>query len=62
MPEVMTLDSFISYVKCGAFINDDGTAYYGTDAMTQVDIEVLPSDVEKDNIDHSYTHIFWYNV
>ena len=60
MPEVMTLASFISYVECGAFTDDDGHGCYGESAHNSTNSKVSPSDIENNEIDRSYTHVFWY--
>jgi hypothetical protein len=57
---LMPLDEFIDNVKSGGFIDYDGYGcYVNGDLMT--DIEIYPSDIEKNKIRNEFDKIIWFN-
>lgn len=58
--ELYTLEKFISMVRNGGFIDDDGWGYYATD-MTKSDINIYPSDISENIYRTDFTHIIWFN-
>lgn len=60
--DLFTLQDFITYVKHGAFMDDDGTGYYAISSGAYSRIhQVLPSDIRDEKIDKSWTHVMWFN-
>lgn len=56
----MTLAEFVGYVEARYLIDDDGFGHYATE--NQMSQHVLtPSDVEHGNVDHSFSHVVWFN-
>lgn len=58
--DLYTLENFISNVKSGAFIDDDGWGYYATET-TKSDINIYPSDISENIYRNDFTHIIWFN-
>jgi len=58
--DVMSLDHFIANVKCGGFINYDGSGNYVKDGM-ESDITIHPTDVKHGTIRKDFDTIVWYN-
>ena len=58
--ELYTLEKFISMVRNGGFIDDDGWGYYATD-ITKSDINIYPSDISENIYRTDFTHIIWFN-
>lgn len=57
---IMTLSDFIKDVKCGAFIDYDGSGnYVKDDKMTS--ITIYPSDVKHRSIRKEFDKIVWFN-
>jgi len=56
----MTMQEWLECVECGGFIDYDGWGNYAT-ADKMSDKKLVPSDVKKNNIDESYTHVVWFN-
>jgi hypothetical protein len=53
----MTLENFLDCVKTGLFIDYDGHGCYAT--ATQMTNKIIrPCDRE---VDHSYSHVVWFN-
>lgn len=58
--DVMSLNNFISNVKCGGFIDYDGSGnYIKGDKMTN--ISIYPSDVNFNSIRKEFDKIIWFN-
>jgi hypothetical protein len=57
---IFTLSEFIHDVKEGYFIDYDGYGYYATDKEKSNKM-IRPSHIKKGKVDHSFTHVVWYN-
>ena len=58
--DLYTLEKFISMVRSGGFIDDDGWGYYATET-TKSDINIYPSDISENIYRTDFTHIIWFN-
>lgn len=58
--DLYTLEKFISMVRNGGFIDDDGWGYYATET-TKSDINIYPSDISENIYRTDFTHIIWFN-
>jgi len=58
--DVMSLEDFIDNVKCGGFIDYDGSGNYVKDGM-ESDITIYPSDFKHGAIRTDFDTIVWYN-
>lgn len=58
--DLLDKNEFISYVRCGGFIDYDGFGRY-SDGVYEYDEIVKPSKVLKDGWNKKYTHVVWYN-
>ena len=58
--DLYELETFISRVRNGGFIDDDGWGYYATET-TKSDIEVYPSDIKEGLYRNDFTHVIWIN-
>jgi hypothetical protein len=56
----MTLQKFIRACANGELVDDDGHGHYAF-TTTMSDTVVHPSDIVCGLIDHSYTHVVWFN-
>lgn len=58
----MTLEEWISNVKCGGFIDYDGFGYLATETQ-ESNIVIHPSDLQymEGLFDPKFTHVMWYN-
>jgi len=56
----MLLDEFIKAVKEGCFIDWDGSGYYATENEMS-DKPAIPSGIAKGIVDHTFTHVVWFN-
>lgn len=58
--DIMTLESFINAIECGAFIDYDGFGEY-ISANKLTGILVKPSDLKYNKIRKEFNHIIWFN-
>ena len=58
--DLYELEKFISMVRNGGFIDDDGWGYYATET-TKSDISIYPSDISENIYRTDFTHIIWFN-
>jgi len=58
--DIMSLKDFIENVKCGGFIDYDGSGNYVKDGK-ESDISIYPSDVKYGAIRTDFDTIVWYN-
>lgn len=58
--DVMSLKDFIENVKCGGFIDYDGSGNYVKDGKMS-NIDVYPSDVSKGRLRKEFDTIIWFN-
>lgn len=58
--DLYELEKFISMVRSGGFIDDDGWGYYATET-TKSDINIYPSDISENIYRTDFTHIIWFN-
>lgn len=58
--DMMSLESFIENVKCGGFIDSDGSGNYVRDNK-ESNIMINPSDVRYDSIRTDFDTIIWFN-
>lgn len=57
---VMTLKQFIKNVKCGGFIDYDGSGNYAI-GNEESNISIYPSDVEFKSLRKDFDKVVWYN-
>ena len=58
--DVFPLSDFIRNVIVGGFIDSDGFGHYVKDGK-ESDVEIYPSDVERDLIREDFDTMVWYN-
>lgn len=58
--DVMTLTDFIANVKCGGFIDYDGSGNYIKDGK-MTNISIYPSDIKKNAVRREFDTIIWFN-
>lgn len=59
--EVMTVQEFEECVINGLFIDYDGSGYYSDGKMIFRDKPAIPSQIYKNGIDKSFSHVVWFN-
>jgi hypothetical protein len=61
--DLMTMEEWISCVRCGCFIDYDGTGYLALENKMSRE-EIQPSEVSKRGFvekTKNYTHVIWFN-
>jgi hypothetical protein len=58
--DIYTIEKFITMVKDGHLIDDDGYGYYSTEGGKS-DIYTYPSDFVEELYRDDFTHIIWFN-
>lgn len=59
--DVMTMEDFLDYCKCGGFIDYDGFGHPALKDKMNGDIWLTPSKALKGDYDKRYTHVVWFN-
>ncbi|MDG1949732.1 MAG: hypothetical protein P8J32_02815 [bacterium] len=57
---LMTMDEWIYCCECGGFIDYDGFAEY-SDGKVKYGATLSPSDLKRNTVDKSFSHVVWYN-
>lgn len=58
--DLIPLKEFVEIVRCGSFVDSDGSGYYATD-QNVTDIPAVPSEIKDGTILHEYPFIAWFN-
>ncbi len=58
--DLITIEEFIATVEVGGFIDYDGFGKYATETQMS-NKEIILSDVKRDKIDKSFSHVVWFN-
>lgn len=59
--DLMPLQEFIDCVKCGAFIDYDGSGYYANKLEYFRDLPARPSEIFKGIVDSKFEYVAWFN-
>lgn len=58
--DVFTLQNFVAACLCRAFVNDDGSGYYGTEEEMSR-LAAVPSRITQYDIDDRWSHVIWFD-
>ena len=58
--QFMTVEEFVTAVKGGCYVDDDGFGLYST-ATHMSEEKVFPSDVQEGRINTKWGYVTWFN-
>jgi hypothetical protein len=59
--DLFTMQDWIKEVQLGTLVDKDGFGSYSDGLYVYVNTEIYPSDLNKNLIDSSWSHVMWYN-